>query len=124
MIDAYSGTLLFPYERDFSIQQATDNTWDMKFNNRFSLPASIQLLANFVYYAPKNIAQGKQLARSSLDLGVKKDVIKGKGELNLSFSDVFNKFGIRQEVEGEGFHAIYENYYETQVVQLGFRYKF
>jgi outer membrane receptor protein involved in Fe transport len=123
-INPYTGTLLFPYERPFSIKQTTDNTWDLKFNNQFRLPAGIQLQLNYVYYAPKNIAQGKQMERSSLDLGAKKAVFKGKGEINFSFSDVFNNFGIRQKIEGDGFTALYENYYETQIIRLGFRYKF
>ena len=78
IIDPYTGTLLFPYERAFSIERTEDNTWDAKINNRFRLPAGIELQLNFVYYAPKNIAQGCQLARSSLDLGAKKALFKGK----------------------------------------------
>jgi len=124
VIDPYTGTLLFPIDREFIIERTEDNTWDMKFNNQLRLPAGIQLQINYVYYAPKNIAQGRQLARSSLDLGVKKSFFKERGELNLSFSDILNRFGVRQEIEGEGFRAVYENFYETQVVQLGFRYKF
>jgi hypothetical protein len=72
----------------------------------------------------KYIPQGKQLARSSVDLGIKKGVIHGRGELTFSFSDIFNHFGLRQEIIGDGFTALYENYYETQVARLGFKYKF
>lgn len=124
IIDPYTGTLLFPYEREFSIERTEDNTWDAKINNQFRLPAGLQLQLSFVYYAPKNIAQGRQLARSSIDLGAKKALFRGRGEASFSFSDILNRFGIRQEIEGEGFHAVYENFYETQVAQLGFRYRF
>ena len=77
-----------------------------------------------IYFAPKNIPQGRQLSRSSIDLGIRKKVIQGKGDITLNFSDIFNHFGIRQEINGDGVNILYENYYETQVLRIGFRYKF
>ena len=64
------------------------------------------------------------MARSSVDLGLKKKMIGGRGEVTLSFSDIFNDFGIKQQLTGEGFNAVYENFYETQIIALGFKYKF
>ena len=93
-------------------------------NNQVSLPKGFQIQLTGIYYAPKYIPQGKQLARSSVDLGVKQAVLAGRGELTFSFSDIFNQFGLRQEIDGEGFKALYENNYETQVARLGFKYKF
>ncbi len=124
IIDAYQGTLYFPYERIFSINESDDNTWDFKLNNQIELPMGIQIQLTGIYYAPKYIPQGKQLARSSIDLGIKKDVITGKGEITFSFSDILNDYKIRQEISGDGFTAVYQNYYETQVAKLGFKYKF
>jgi hypothetical protein len=77
-----------------------------------------------LYLAPKNIPQGKELSRSSIDLGFKKVVWKGKGEITFAFTDIFNQYGIRQEIIGEGFNVLYENYFETQMVRLGLKYKF
>jgi hypothetical protein len=77
-----------------------------------------------LYYTPKNIPQGRQMARSSVDLGIKQKVLRGSGEITCSFSDIFNHFGIRQEIKGNGFTALYENYYETQILTVGFKYKF
>jgi hypothetical protein len=123
-IDAYSGTLYFPYERPFSIDATTDKTWDAKLNNSFELKKDWEIQLTGVYYAAKNIPQGKQLSRSSIDLGIQKAILEGNGDLTLSFSDIFNDFGIRQEYYGDGFTALYENYYETQVVRIGFKYRF
>lgn len=47
-----------------------------------------------------------------------------KGEISFSFTDIFNRFGIKQEISGDGFRADYENFYETQVVRAGLTYKF
>ena len=42
----------------------------------------------------------------------------------LSVTDLFNEFGIRQEIDGDGFDAVYENFYESQVVTVGINYDF
>lgn len=123
-IHSYTGTMLFPYERPFSIGKTTDHTWDCKLSGQFLLPGQTQIQLTGVYYAPTNIAQGRQYARSSVDLGFKKQLFQGKGEFVFSFSDIFNRFGIKQKINGEGFTAIYENFYETQVISAGFKYKF
>jgi len=123
-IDPYTGTLLFPYQRPFTIEKTTDNSADIKLNNQFTFWENFQIQLTALYYTPKNIPQGKQMERSSIDLGVKTKVLKDKGEITCSFSDIFNNFGIRQDISGEGFTAVYENYYETQILTVGFKYKF
>ena len=123
-IDAYSGILYFPYERAFSIDATADKTWDAKLNNSFKMKNDWEIQLTGVYYAAKNIPQGKQLARSSIDLGIKKAILQGNGEITFSFSDIFNNFGIRQKYNGDGFTVLYENYYETQVARIGFKYRF
>jgi len=40
------------------------------------------------------------------------------------FLSIKFKFGVKQDIQGEGFTALYENYFETQVVRLGLTYKF
>ncbi len=123
-INGYNGILLFPYKRPFSISRTDDSTWDMKLTNLIEVAPKTELQLTIIYYAPKNIPQGRQLSRSSVDLGFKRLLFNDQAEFIFSFNDIFNRFGIRQEVQGEGFKAIYENYYETQIFNLGFRYKF
>jgi len=122
-IDAFTGELLFPFKRSFSIPTTEDQTWDIKINNQIDLPNKTQIQLTAIYLAPKNIPQGRQLSRSSIDIGIQKSILAGKGELILSVTDLLNDFGIRQEIETADFTALYENYYETQVVRLGFKYK-
>ncbi len=122
-INAYQGTLLFPYERPFTINASTANAYDIKINTEYSLPKDFTVQLTGIYFSKRNIPQGEQLARSSVDFGIKKSLWDKKAELTLSASDIFNRFGIRQEVTNEGFTALYENYYETQIFRLGFKYK-
>jgi hypothetical protein len=124
IIEAYEGVLLFPYERPFRIERSADFTFDGKISGQFSLPGNHQLQVSGIYYAAKKIAQGTQLARSSVDIGFKKSLLKGKGDLTISATDLFNQFAIRQQITGDGFTALYENYFETQVIRVAFRYKF
>jgi hypothetical protein len=77
-----------------------------------------------VYYANKPIAQGTEAARSSVDLGFKKPILDDRAELVLSVTDLFNEFGIRHEIQGDGFDAVYENFYESQTVTVGMNYRF
>ncbi len=123
-IDAYTGVLLFPFEREFVINESTNNAWDTKLSNEVTLSDNFTLQLTGVYFSKKNIPQGEQLARSSIDLGIKKTIWDNKGEVSVSASDIFNKFGLRQKVVGEGFTALYENYYETQIIRTSFKYKF
>jgi outer membrane receptor protein involved in Fe transport len=123
-IHSHRGSLLFPYPHDFRIEESQDNTFDLKLNNQFDIGQRWQVQLTALYLAPKNIPQGRQLSRSSVDLGILLRLFGSRGELRFSASDIFNTYGIRQEISGEGFSALYENFYETQVFRLGFKYKF
>lgn len=122
-IAAYQGILLFPYEHTFRINNTSENTWDAKLSNQFSLANDLSIQLTGVYMAAKNIPQGRQLSRASVDIGLKKKILKSKGEISFSASDILNTYGIRQTIHGDGFQANYENYYETQVLRIGFKYK-
>ncbi|MDO6802604.1 TonB-dependent receptor [Wenyingzhuangia sp. 1_MG-2023] len=123
-INGYTGTILFPLEQNFVVEKRDEVTWDAKVNSTWSLKKDVQLQLSYLYMAPKNIAQGTQLYRSSLDFGVKKKFWQGKGEFSLSFSDILNQYALRQNIKGDDFTALYENYYETQVIRTGVKYYF
>lgn len=123
-INGFTGTVLFPIAQTFNVEKRSELTWDAKVNATLSLKNNWQYQLTYLYLAPKNIAQGKQLYRSSLDFGVKKKFWEGKGEFSFSFSDVLNQYALRQKIKGDGFTALYENYYETQVVRAGVKYHF
>ena len=123
-IDAFEGEVLFPYVRPFSIDASTSLTSFFKLNNQIILPGQTQLQLSWVYEAPRNIPQGRQLARASLDLGLKKSFLHNKWEVFLSFTDILNQYGLRQEIQEGDVDILYENYYETQVGTLGLKMKF
>jgi hypothetical protein len=59
-----------------------------------------------------------------MDLGVKKSVQNGKGEIFLNATDLLNTMVIKKKIQGNGFAYTSDDYYETQVVRLGYSYKF
>ncbi|MDD2474764.1 MAG: TonB-dependent receptor [Dysgonamonadaceae bacterium] len=96
--------------------------------------AKINLIANFLkdtevqitgtYLAPDIIPQGKILARYSIDAGLTKKIQNGKGELFINASDIFNTLVMRYEIDGANFKLNSDDYYETQVIRVGYQYRF
>ena len=123
-IDAFSTTLLFPTVRPFALAASHEGTWDLTLNNRFQLPRKSELQANYIYYAKRNVPQGRDRARSSFDISAKWPLMNERAELVFTFTDIFNDFAIQREVDGQGFTALYENYLETQVATLALRLRF
>ena len=70
------------------------------------------------------IPQGKIESRFSLDLGLKKAIQKGNGELFFNATDLLNTMIIKKEINGQRFNYTSKDYYETQVIRLGYSYKF
>ncbi len=124
IIDADQVTLLFPVVRPFIVERSEADTWDASVNSSRTFGNGMQLQVSLSYYGDKVIAQGTQDARSSVDIGFTMPVLDAKGELLLTVTDLFNDFGVKQNITGAGFNAIYENYYETQVVSVGLNYQF
>lgn len=123
-INEFTGQLLFPYEHSFEIDEDSDLTWDIKVVNTFKVSNQLQLQLTGLYAADKSMPQGRQLSRSSVDFGAQQKLFNGKGELTISMSDIFNRYGLRQEIKGIGFVADYQNFYETQSLRAAFKYKF
>jgi hypothetical protein len=116
--------LFFPTRRPFTLPGSTDNTWDLTVNNRFPLPGAVELQANYIRYASRNVPQGRERARSSVDFSAKKALLTERAELVFTFTDIFNDFALQHEIQGRGFTALYQNFLETQVATVGIRYRF
>ncbi len=89
---------------------------NMKLKNKFEVQVS------GVYMAPDLIPQGKTGDRYSVDLGIKKQL--ANGELFLNASDLFNTMVIKKTISGNGFSYTSNDYYETQVIRIGYSRKF
>jgi len=123
-IDAYTVENLYPVPHIFSADEATIYSGNVKLNNSFHFANDLDLQVTLLYLAPDIIPQGEIQSRFSVDFGVKKAIQKGQGELFLNASDLLGTMVIRRTIQGQGFSYTSDDYYETQVVRLGYSCKF
>ncbi|MGC1239964.1 MAG: TonB-dependent receptor [Chryseosolibacter sp.] len=123
-IDAFSVLNKYPTENIFSAERQEIFSGSIKLNGIFHLPKQTDIQLSSAYLAPDVVPQGKTYSRFSIDLGVKRAIQKGKGEIFLNATDIANTMIIRREVNGDGFRYVSSDYYETQVVRVGYNYKF
>lgn len=123
-IDAFTVTNLYPVVHSFSADAQEIYSGNLKFNNSFHLSKTTDAQLSAVYLAPDLIPQGKIGERFSLDAGIKTRIQKGKGEVFLNATDLLNTMVIRKQIQGDGFSYNSADYYETQVIRVGYSYKF
>lgn len=123
-INAFSVENLYPQPNIFSADQETAISGNVKLNNIFKISKGFDAQFTAVYLAPDIIPQGKIGSRFSMDLGIKKSIQNGKGELFLNATDLLNTMVIKKKIQGNGFAYTSNDHYETQVVRLGYSYKF
>ncbi|WP_264530551.1 TonB-dependent receptor domain-containing protein [Flavobacterium sp. N502540] len=123
-IDAFTVTNLYPTPSTYYGKRQQMVSGNLKWNNSLQLNKTLKGQISAVYLAPDIIPQGKIDSRFSVDLGLKKTVQKGKGEVFVNATDIFNTLSIRKDIQGEGFNYRSKDFYETQVVRFGYSYKF
>jgi outer membrane receptor protein involved in Fe transport len=123
-IDDFTVENKYPVNNVFSADMQQIFSGNAKLNTLFHLPKNFDVQATFIYLAPDIIPQGKIAQRFSLDFGIKKTIQKGKGELFLNATDLANTMVIKKQIQGKEFNYVSTDYYETQVVRLGYSYKF
>lgn len=123
-IDAFSVENLYPQPNIFSAEKESAVSGNLKLNNQFKLSHGFDAQFTAVYLAPDIIPQGKIGSRFSVDAGIKKSIQNGKGELFLNATDLLNTMVIKKQIQGNGFAYTSDDYYETQVLRLGYSYKF
>lgn len=123
-INAFSVSLLYPTTTQFSANKNQITSGSLKWNNTFTFSKTLtgQLLAT--YLAPDIIPQGKIGSRFATDLGIKKTTQKGRGEIYLNATDIFNILVPKRTIIANGFSYTSTDYYETQVIRFGYNYKF
>ncbi|GHS88431.1 TonB-dependent receptor [Bacteroidia bacterium] len=123
-INAFTVENKYPIQHTFSANRQNMYSGNVKLNNLFRPGSQSEIQVSAVWLAPDIIPQGKIQARFSLDLGIKKTIQKGKGELMISVTDLLNTMTIRKTIEGDTFRYTLDDYYETQVMRIGYSYKF
>jgi outer membrane receptor protein involved in Fe transport len=123
-INAFSVQNKYPATHLFSAAKQEIFSGNIKFNNSFHFNKNIDAQLSAIYLAPDIIPQGKINARFSLDVGIKKLIQKSKGELFFNATDLLNTMVTKKEIKGQGFIYTSNDFYETQVIRVGYSYKF
>ena len=123
-IDEFTVVNKYPIENIFTVAKQQIYSGNIKLNTNIKFEKNTELQLTAIYLAPDIIPQGTIGSRFSLDLGIKKTIQKNKGDLFLNATDVLNTMVIRKEIQGDNFSFTSADYNETQVIRLGYSYKF
>lgn len=124
IIDSFMVVNKYPVENVFSTGREDLISGNIKLNGQFHFPGQLEAQLTAIYQAPDLIPQGKTFSRFSIDAGIKKGIQHGKGELFVNATDVANTLRIKKEIRGTDFRYISTDYNETQVIRVGYSYKF
>jgi outer membrane receptor protein involved in Fe transport len=124
IIEAFTIVNAYPSNIPFSAEQQDAWAGNVKLNLDFDLPSQIKLQLTGTWFSANILPQGRILPRWTVDGGVTKKVLGGRGELFANMSDIFNTLVMEYELEGSNFTIRSSDYYETQVVRVGFSYRF
>ena len=99
-------------------------SWYTKWVNNFNLwkDLRVQILIN--YEAPTAVPQGERIAVYNADLGVQKKILKGKGRIGLTVTDVFNTLEYGNEILTDQFRSYRISKSDTRAVLLTFAMTF
>jgi hypothetical protein len=122
-INAFTVQNLYPQPNTFTAAQQEIFSGNIKLISIFHFSNGIDAQLTAIYLAPDVIPQSKIAQRFSIDVGAKKPIQKGKGEIFLNATDLLNSLVIKKDVLGQGFKYTSTDYYETQVVRVGYNYK-
>lgn len=103
---------------------ADNFSWFSKFSAKIPLPAEIDFQTNLTYRGPSKNAQTDTKGMFGSDLALSKDILKEKGTLSLSVSDIFNSRKRRSESRTENIFSNSEFQWRERSVALTFTYRF
>ncbi len=123
-VDAFSVVNQYPVPVRYSAAQEQLTSGSVKVNAMVNFPHEWQTQFSNVYLAPDLLPQGRIGARFSLDIGIKKSVQQGKGEIVVNATDLLNTMQAERTIRGTDFRLVSTDYLETQVIRVGYNRKF
>jgi outer membrane receptor protein involved in Fe transport len=124
IIDAFTITNKYPVPTTFSMPEESITSGNFKLNTSLKIARQFDIQTSTIWLAPDIIPQGRIESRFSIDIGLRKQIQKGSGELFLNGTDILNTLRINKTITGNGFVLRSIDYFETQVFRIGYSYKF
>lgn len=123
-IGAFAVVNRYPVPVTYSAAEESLVSGNVKVNATVLLPGRVDARVSSVYLAPDLFPQGRIGARYALDVGLRRPVQQGRGEVVLNGTDLLNTNQVRRTLQGRDFRYASTDYLETQVVRLGYTRKF
>lgn len=123
-IGAFSVLNRYPVPVTFTANRESLISGNFKVNANLLLPGQVDARVSSIYLAPDLFPQGRIGARYALDIGLRKNVQQGRGEIVANATDLLNTNQVRRTLTGADFRYVSTDYLETQVVRLGYTWKF
>jgi outer membrane receptor protein involved in Fe transport len=123
-VDAFSVVNQYPVPVRYSAAREQLISGNVKLNAVVTLPHGWQTQVSNVFLAPDLLPQGRIGSRFSLDVGLKKSVQSGRGELVVNATDLLNSNQAERTIRGTDFTVLSTDFQETQVVRVGYNWKF
>lgn len=123
-IGAFSVLNRYPVPVTFTANRESLISGNFKVNANLLLPGQVDARVSSIYLAPDLFPQGRIGARYALDVGLRRNVQQGRGEVVVNATDLLNTNQVRRTLTGADFRYVSTDYLETQVVRLGYTWKF
>ncbi len=123
-IAAFTVVNQYPVPVPYSAARQELTSGNVKLNAVVRLPREWQTQLSMVYFAPDLLPQGRIGSRYGVDVGMKKSVQQGRGEIVVNATDLLNTMQAERTIRGTDFRLVSTDYLETQVVRVGYSWKF
>ena len=98
-------------------------SWTNRTTSRMTFFKKLDFQASVNYQSPRINTQGKELSTYSIDLGLAKDVFKGKGTLTLNVRDLMNTRRRRSVVELPDYYSSSNNLWRPRQINLTLNFR-
>ena len=121
-----SSTYVNPYNTSIStsIPSQSNFSWSGKVIANLLLGKTTSAQLSGEYSAPRVIAQGKETASYSIDLGLRQNLFDRKLSLNLMVRDLLNSRKRNSITWGDGFYQTNESFFRGRMIGLTATYNF
>jgi len=99
-------------------------TWSANFNGSYTLPWGMAMQLNSIYKSARLTPQGKFLPSFVLNIGLREEVLKKKGSVYLTVSDLFKSQRQVAELQSQFLMQQVNQRSNSRIFYLGFNYNF
>jgi outer membrane receptor protein involved in Fe transport len=123
-VDAFSVVNQYPVPVAYSADREQLTSGNVKVSAVLDFPRAWQTQISNIYIAPDLLPQGRIGGRFSLDVGAKRSIQRGRGEIVVNATDLLSTNQAERTIRGTDFRFVSTDYLETQVIRVGYSWKF